>query len=177
VKVSGGGRGVGRAKRVAHDGWLGKARGMDAGLTSSTLQVVQLAITPVILLSGVGALMITLTNRMGRIVDRTRRLAEQVHGASGADRTHFESQLDIMWRRAGLVRLAVTLAGWSMLLSCFLIVVIFVDALLERKFGVEMVIIFAASVGCLIGALVSFLRDIGVSLRALHLEVDRARGR
>jgi hypothetical protein len=158
---------------------------MENGLTSSSLQVVQLAITPVILLSGVGALMITLTNRMGRIVDRTRRLAEQVHGAtrstsSGqgeADRTHFESQLDIMWRRAGLVRLAVTLAGWSMLLSCFLIVVIFVDALLERKFGVEMVVIFAASVACLIGSLVSFLRDIGVSLRALHLEVDRARAR
>ncbi|HVS54143.1 MAG TPA: DUF2721 domain-containing protein [Opitutaceae bacterium] len=150
---------------------------MDNGLTSSSLQVVQLAVTPVILLSGVGALMITLTNRMGRIVDRTRTLAGQVHGASGPDRAHFESQLDIMWRRAGLVRLAVTLAGLSMLLSCFLVVVIFVDALVERKFGVEMVVIFAASVLCLIAALVAFLRDIAVSLTALQLEVSRARGR
>jgi hypothetical protein len=38
-----------------------------------------------------------------------------------------------------------------------------------------MVVIFAASVLCLIAALVAFLRDIKVSLRALHLEVDRAR--
>ena len=43
---------------------------------SSLLPIIQLAITPVILISGMGALMITLTNRMARIVDRTRVVAE-----------------------------------------------------------------------------------------------------
>jgi hypothetical protein len=147
---------------------------MDVSAPHSSLQIIQIAITPVILLSGVGALMITLTNRMGRIVDRTRVLAGQVHTAKGADRSHYDDQLEIMWRRANLIRLAVTFAGWSMLLSCLLIMVIFVDASLER-FGLEMVVIFAASVLCLIAALWAFLRDIKVSLRALHLEVDRAR--
>jgi hypothetical protein len=49
---------------------------------SSFLPIIQLAITPVILLSGVGALMLTLTNRMGRVVDRTRALAGQLHAAA-----------------------------------------------------------------------------------------------
>ena len=144
-------------------------------IPSSFLPVIQLAVTPVILLSGVGALMITLTNRMGRIVDRTRKLAEQVRGASTDERIHFDDQLRIMWRRAKLVRLAVTFAGLSMLLSCVLVMVIFVDASLHREFGLEMVVIFAMSVLCLIAALVAFLRDIWMSLWALRIEVQRAR--
>jgi hypothetical protein len=79
-----------------------------------------------------------------------------------------------MWRRAKLIRQAVTLAGMSMLLSCLLVVVIFFDASVHREFGVELVIVFLASLGCLIGALVNFLRDVWVSLHALQLEVERA---
>ena len=141
---------------------------------SSFLPVIQLAITPVILLSGVGALMLTLTNRMGRVVDRTRSLAGLMRTATGEERAHFETQLAIMWRRAKLIRLAVTLAALSMLLACVLVMVIFADASVQREFGPEMVVIFVASVGCLIAALVAFLRDIWMSLRALQLEVSRA---
>lgn len=144
-------------------------------VTSSFLPVIQLAVTPVILLSGVGALMITLTNRMGRIVDRTRGLAGQVRGAAEPDRDHFNGQLGIMWRRAKLIRLAVTLAALSMLLSCLLVMVIFIDASIHREFGLEMVVIFAASIGCLIASLLAFLRDIWMSLWALGIEVHRAR--
>lgn len=142
---------------------------------NSFLSVIQLAITPVILISGIGALMITLTNRLGRIVDRTRTLAGQMHTATGDDRAHFESQIAIMWRRARLQRWAVTFAGTSMLISCFLVLAIFVDALFGRQFGVSLVVIFVASVLCVIAALAAFLRDIWVSLKALQLEVEKAR--
>lgn len=148
---------------------------MSDAITSSSLPIIQTAITPVILLSGVGALMITLTNRMGRIVDRTRILAGQAQQAAEGARAPIDEQLRIMWSRAKLVRLAVTLAGFSMLLSCLLVMVIFVDAFLDRRFGVEMVLIFGVSVLALILSLVAFLRDIWVSLRALHIEVQRAK--
>lgn len=149
---------------------------MEAIAADSFLPVIQLAITPVIMLSGVGALMITLTNRMGRVVDRTRALAGQLRQVAKAapDRAHLEEQLDILWRRAKLVRRAVTFAGLSMLLSCLLVMVIFVDAI-RSGFGVELVVIFVASVLFLIASLVAFLRDIWMSLWALRVEVDRAR--
>src|SRR5690349_14365932 len=95
---------------------------------SSLLPIIQLAITPVILISVMGALMITLTNRMARIVDRTRKVAEAIPTASADDRRHLESQLDIMWRRALLIRRAVTSNGLSMLVSCLLVVVLFATA-------------------------------------------------
>ncbi len=118
--------------------------------------------------------MITLTNRMGRIVDRTRSLAGQAQQAADGTRAHIAEQLAIMWRRAKLVRLAVTLAGLSMLFSCLLVMVIFVDAFFDRHFGIEAVAIFGVSVASLILSLVAFLRDIWMSLWALKIEVDRA---
>lgn len=149
---------------------------MDVVAANEFLPVIQLAITPVILISGVGALMITLTNRMGRIVDRTRTLAGQVRIGPVDDRPHAREQLAILWSRAKLVRRAVTFAGLSMLLSCVLVLAIFVDAGFRGRYGAELVIIFVGSVLSLIAALIDFLRDIWLSLKALGLEVERAEG-
>ena len=62
------------------------------------------------------------------------------------------------------------------MLACVLVMIIFVDAVLEREFAVEMVVIFVASIACLIASLMAFLRDMVVSLQALNLEVVRVRG-
>ena len=148
---------------------------MEAFSANSLLPGIQLAITPVILISGMGALMLTLTSRMGRIVDRTRGIAVQLQSAPTTERPHLESQLDIMWQRAQLIRRAVTFTGLSMLVACLLVVAIFGGALLERNFGVVILTLFAASILLLIASLVAFLRDIYVSLHALRLEVERAR--
>jgi hypothetical protein len=148
---------------------------MDTIANSAFLPIIQLAITPVILISGVGMLMLTLTNRMARIVDRTRVLAGQVRLASGDERRHLETQLDIMWRRAQLVRMAVTFAGLGMLVACVLVIVLFAAALFDLDLTGVLKVLFTASILLLIAALGAFLRDIYVSLQALKLEVDRAR--
>ena len=142
--------------------------------SSSFLPVIGLAVSPMILLTGVGGLMITLTNRMARIVDRTRDLAGKVRQAKGEDREHFDSQLAVLWRRARLIRQAVTFAALSMLLSCLLVAVIFLDAWLGGRLGLLMVAFFSAGILSLVTALIAFLRDIFLSLHALKLEIDRA---
>jgi len=142
---------------------------------SSLLPIIQLAITPVILISGMGALMITLTNRMARIVDRTRELAERIPEADADERAHLEDQLDIMWSRTLMIRRAVTSNGLSMLVSCLLIVVLFATAMFDWNMRAVVLLLFAASIVLLTASLVDFLRDIFVSLHALGLQVDRAR--
>jgi len=145
---------------------------------SSLLPLIQLAITPVILISGMGAFMITLTNRMARVVDRTRVLAEAMPAAPAADdRTHLEDQMGIMWQRALILRRAVTCCGLSMLLSCVMVVVIFGVAKFELHLGPVVLGLFVTSIVFLTASLVDFLRDIFVSLHALKLQVDRARGK
>ncbi len=144
---------------------------------SSLLPIIQLAITPVILVSGMGALMITLTNRMARIVDRTRELAESIPAADPDERKHLESQLDIMWARSLMIRRAVTCNGLSMLLACLLIVALFGAGMFDWNIKVVVLGLFCASIMMLTASLVEFLRDIFVSLHALHLQVARARQR
>jgi hypothetical protein len=144
---------------------------------SALLPIIQLAITPVILISGMGALMITLTNRMARIVDRARVVAEAIPTVNPSERAHLEDQLDIMWRRALMIRRAVTCNGLSMLVSCLMVVAIFGAAKFELPLGSVVLGFFVLSITLLTWSLVDFLRDIFVSLHALKLQVERARQR
>ncbi len=147
---------------------------MDFLRQEALIPIIQLAITPVILITGLGSLLLTMTNRMARIVDRSRALAVQVRAAPPEDRSHVEQQLRIMYRRASLIRMAVTFSALSMLCAGLLVALIFVGAMLDRSLAPGIALLFFASVGCLIAALVAFLRDIFMSLWALRLEVERA---
>lgn len=145
-------------------------------IPENLLPTIQLAITPVILIAGIGSLLLTMTNRMGRIVDRTRILAGQTHGARAnrTERAHIEAQLRVMFRRAGLVRKAVSFAGLSMTSSGLLIMAIFADVLTDSGLDVFILALFCLSIAFLLVGLGFFLRDIHLSLTALGLEVERA---
>ena len=141
------------------------------------MPIIQLSITPVILISGLGALCISLTNRMGRIVDRTRSLAGLMRQANDEERNFLEEQLLIMFRRAKIMRFSMAMITSSMFISGLLVVIIFVSALSRIELSSLILGLFATSVGCLLAGLAAFLRDLFVSLHAVQLEVVRAVGR
>ncbi len=139
------------------------------------LPIIQLAITPVILMSSIGALLLSMTNRMGRVVDRTRALAGQIHvGENPSDRDHLVSQIQVMYRRAKLLRLAVTLATLSVFVSGLLVVVIFISALTRWEMSVPILILFVVSISFLLFGLAAFIQDVFLSLSALGQVVERA---
>ena len=103
---------------------------MELSVTESLVPTIQLSITPVILITGLGSLLLTMTNRMGRVVDRTRILAGQARAANDGERRHIEDQLKIMYRRSKIVRLSVTLGAGSMFCSGLLVIAIFASGVL-----------------------------------------------
>lgn len=144
--------------------------------SDSILPIIQLSITPVILISGLGALCISLTNRMGRIVDRTRSLAGLIRQATGDDKAHIEQQLLIMFKRAKIMRFSMTMITSSMFVSGLLVMIIFVSALTRVELGTVILGFFGISVACLLAGLAAFLRDLFASLNAVQVEVVRAVG-
>ena len=70
------------------------------------IPVLQMAIGPVILISGVGLLLLTLTNRYGRTIDRSRQLVRELRELAGSDQQRLEGQIKILYRRARLIRLS-----------------------------------------------------------------------
>lgn len=139
------------------------------------IPVLQVAIGPVILISGVGLLLLTMTNRLGRVIDRSRLLALATRSADAHERQVLEAQLDILSARAVLVQQAITLATVSVLCVAVLVITLFLAALWHWDFFLLVAVLFIACMGALIGSLVAFLRDVHLSLAALKLELAARR--
>ncbi len=137
----------------------------------------QIAIGPVILISGVGLLLLSMTNRLGRTIDRSRLLIESKSRSTTPNHERHDEQLSILWRRAQLLRIAITLAGLSALLAAVLIIVLFVGALLKLEIAIVVVAIFVSCLAAVIASLIFFIRDIDLSLRALAAEMKRDKER
>src|SRR5690242_7292193 len=90
--------------------------------------IVQTAVSPVILISGTGLLILSMTNRLGRVVDRSRKHGDMLRAAPEGERKQLESQLRILIKRAKLLRLAITFATLSALLAAVLVIALFSTA-------------------------------------------------
>lgn len=135
------------------------------------IPTLQLAIGPVILISGVGLLLLCMTNRFGRLIDRSRQLTDALQRAAGEDRGRLLAQLKILATRARIVRAAIALAAVSVLLAALLIISLFLGALLELGVAAGIVALFVLCLLSLIVSLLLFISDINLSLRALWLEM------
>lgn len=136
------------------------------------LEVIQAAIAPVVLISGVGLLLLTLSGRLGRIVDRTRIVAAERNVAGSEQRGHLEQQLAILGHRARLVRLALALSACSVAVSGLLITLLFLGLLLEWNVTVACAALFVSALLCLVMAMFVFVRELFHSLTALDLSVN-----
>jgi len=151
---------------------------MQVPSVAQMIPVLQTAIGPVILISGVGLLLLSMTNRLGRAIDRARILAVALPTASEPARSGIKGQLRILWRRARLIRLAITLVSMSALAAAILIIVLFFTALWRLETAWLIHTFFVVCMASLIASLVVFMCDINQSLAALKLElkIDRRDG-
>ena len=146
---------------------------MSATSFHEIVPVLQVAIGPVILISGVGLLLLTMTNRLGRAIDRARQLARDLPAATDAHRPPLLAQIRIIYRRARVLRLTITLASASVLLAAVLIIALFFTALFGWERGLVVSLIFIGAMASLIASLVAFIYDIHLSLVALRLELEQ----
>ncbi len=137
---------------------------------SELIPMLQVAIGPVILISGVGLLLLSLTNRFGRAVDRSRQLIREMRESDGEERQRLAGQIEILFRRARLIQRAIILAVTSVFFAAVLIITLFFAALLKWELVMLITLLFVGCLGCLIASLIAFIADIHLSLRALKLE-------
>ncbi len=139
-------------------------------MTETFTQFVQTGITPVALISGVGLLLLTFTNRLGRTIDRTRFLVEQLDGDAilGTDRRR--EQIRILYRRSALLRSSIGALVGGLIAACLIIPVLLVMLVFDWDLRVPGYVLFTLAIVLILVSLVFFLRDVALSLRALHLE-------
>ncbi len=132
--------------------------------------VIQLAIAPVFLLTGVGTMLGVLTTRLARIIDRSRVLEDRLE--IGLSESYLE-ELEVLYVRSHLINYAITLATGCALMICLVIALLFLGDTTNLPLDKYIAALFVFAMVALIGSLVYFLREIFIAsshMRELHHE-------
>ena len=141
----------------------------ESGITAIA-HIIQLSVAPVFLLTGIGTLLSVMTNRLGRVVDRTRVLKGMV--VPGHVNPSTETELSILSRRARLVSIAITLCTITALLICGVIAILFLGNTLKVDIHGSVVLLFISAMATLFGGLVTFLIEVLTAAGRLNFDAD-----
>src|SRR5439155_9173001 len=90
----------------------------DDSSVRAVAQIIQLAVTPVFLLSGIGAFLNVCAARVSRIVDRSRAIEPQLLQSSGSQHSRWLTEMKALDRRLIIVSWAIFLSVLSAVLIC-----------------------------------------------------------
>ena len=135
----------------------------------SIAHVIQLAVAPVFLLSGIGMILTVLMTRLNRIVDRARLLEGLLPSANEEGVVKLHKELHTLSRRARIVYWATTLTTFSGLLICVVITTLFVGHFLRLDLSEMIVAFFIVAMMALVVAFICFLREIFLGTVSLRI--------
>lgn len=134
----------------------------------NVFEALQLAVSPVILISAYGLLLLSMTNRLGRAIDRARQLVRE--GSPGK-----EEQITIIARRAVWIRSAIVFTSLALIAAALLVLVLFGSVHLTINIAPVVAVLFIGSLVSLVIGLTYFIVDIFASLHAMQAELESAR--
>lgn len=137
------------------------------GAPGGISHVIQLAVAPVFLLTGIGAILNVMANRLSRIVDRARALELKLPGTEGAAREEMVQRLATLSRRARLISRAVAACVVTAVLVCGVIITLFCGEFLHFEATVPAALLFIAALLSFLLSLVWLLREILIATRAM----------
>ena len=150
-------------------------------LTTYTVQsvdvahLIQVALTPIFLISAIGVTLSVLTSRLARIVDRARAMEDvlrrQDHVHDGRD---LHAVLDVLARRARYINAAITFITLSALFIALVVVMLFVNAFLRWNLSAFIACLFILSMVSLCAALLTFLIEVRIATRTLRIGIEAA---
>ncbi|WP_158915604.1 DUF2721 domain-containing protein [Caulobacter sp. S45] len=143
-------------------------------MTTPTLEtaahIVQLALTPIFLLSGVATLLSVFSTRLGRVADQVDKLVFEGEDAHTAER---HQRLHILRLRSQFLDLAVVLAALAGALTCGAALVLFLGAVRESGAANMLFLLFGGALLLTMGALAAFVIEMLLASRGVRNLTDR----
>jgi len=131
-------------------------------------QTIQLALTPVFVLVALGNIMNLLSSRLGRVVDRSRRLQELYGTTKGAEHDAIVREIRLVDRRILLINRAILLLVSSAVCIGLTVVLLFMEEVFGTDLQAVAAGVFILAVGLLMWALLLFLRETQLATEALR---------
>lgn len=136
---------------------------------STIAQTIQLSLSPIFMLAGIGALLNVLAGRLSRVVDRTRALEKLHPSSTGPEHDRHVWELRLLDRRITIINLALFLSVASAVLTCVVVALLFIGSLTDLRIGPTVAVTFILAMAMLIVSLASFMIEVRISLRAIHV--------
>ena len=142
----------------------------DVNVVIDVAHLIQVALTPIFLMTAIGVTLNVLTNRLARIVDRARRLEDDVaHGEPVISGGDAGEQLRALVRRSRCINAAITLIIASGLLISVVVVMLFLDAFLRWQSPLLIAILFVLSMLSLAASLLAFLVEVRIATASVRI--------
>lgn len=141
----------------------------DPAAIASVSHVIQLAVAPVFLLTGVGAILSVLINRLARVVDRFRVLERELPQVGDAVLPALRVEMDRLSLRARMIHWAIGLCVICALLVCLVIALLFLSSVIGSNLSTFISILFILSMLALVAGLLCFLREITLARSSIHV--------
>jgi hypothetical protein len=138
-------------------------------LIPAVAHVIQMSVAPVFLLTGVGAIINVLTNRLGRIIDRARILEARLVNVENTEQKALHKELANLAQRSQLIHWAISLCTICALLVCIVIAALFVGAFWAVDVSTFIGLLFIVAMLALIGGLLGFLWEISLATASVRI--------
>jgi hypothetical protein len=145
---------------------------LQATPVSTIAHLIQLAIAPVFLLAGIGAILNVLAQRLARVVDRARVLEAEFASLDDRERERAGIELEILDRRMTVVNRAISACTASALFVCVVISILFVADLAQIAWGRPIAVLFIVAMLLLTVGLLFFLYEIRLAARSLRVRQE-----
>ena len=137
--------------------------------------LIQIALTPIFLISAIGVTLNVLTSRLARIVDRARAMEDVLlRSEPRHDGRDLHGTLSVLERRARYINAAITLITLSALFIALVVVMLFVNAFLRWGLSVFIACMFILSMLSLAAALSAFLIEVRIATNTLRIGIEAA---
>jgi len=137
--------------------------------------VIDVAVAPVFLLAGISGLLMVLTNRLGRTIDRSRSLQAAEANVKSVQHKHtIRREKANLMRRMHLNHFAISMAVLSAILVCLVVVTLFLGSLLQLNVSIAIASLFIVCMVILSLAFCSFLLEIIVATRVVQATLTPA---
>jgi hypothetical protein len=140
----------------------------DAAL-DSIAHVIQVALTPIFLLSGVATLLNVFSVRLGRVSDHVDELVSESTRA-GATSPAIAAQLTTLRRRSLVLDAAAVFGALAGIATCAATLMLFVGALRDRATEAVLFVVFGAAVLCTTASLGFFVIEMLMAGRGLRTQ-------
>ena len=125
---------------------------------------IQLAIAPVFLLTGIGAILSVVTTRFGRVVDRMRRIEARLPQVESAEhRERLRGEMNDLWRRIKKLNWAMRLSVSAALMISLVVISLFIGAFAAFEMSSMLAVLFVLAMTLLVLALLMFLSEVAIS--------------